>query len=351
MKPFVSSERGFLADRFFKRIGFGIVMVLAMTLGVCSRGQEITLLNVSYDPTRELFKEINSRFGKVWEQQHGQSLIIRQSHGGSGKQARSVMDGLKADVVTLALGHDIDMLAHHGKRLNTQWQSRLPHNSSPFTSTILFLVRQGNPKAIHDWDDLVRPGVQVITPNPKTSGGARWNYLAAYGYALNRNGRNDAAARAFIGKLFANVPVLDAGARGATTTFLRRGMGDVLITWESEAMLAMKESGAGECQVVFPSLSILAEPPVAVVDKVVRHRGTEAAARAYLEYLYTDEAQEIAARHYFRPTSKRVLARFADQFRPIPLFKLEDYFGTWMETNAKHFGEDGVFDKMYFLGR
>jgi len=312
---------------------------------------EVILLNVSFDPTREMYREINAEFAKVWKTQHGQDIVIRQSHGGSGKQTRSVMDGLPADVVTLALGHDIDVLAIHGKRLATNWQSRLPHRSSPFTSTIVFLVRPGNPKSIKDWDDLVRPDVAVITPNPKTSGGARWNYLAAYGYALEKHGRNEGKAREFISRLYRNVPVLDAGARGATTTFLKRGLGDVLITWESEAMLALKESGTESCAIVIPSMSILAEPPVSVVDKVVKRRGTEMAARAYLEFLYSETAQEIGAQHHFRPTSETVRQRYADRFPQLRLFPLEEYFGHWMEASAKHFGEDGVFDRMYFLGR
>lgn len=311
----------------------------------------VDLLNVSYDPTREFYKEINLEFARQWEAKTGEAVIIRQSHGGSGKQARSVMDGLDADVVTLALGHDIDMLASPGRRLATNWQSRLPQGSAPYTSTIVFLVRKGNPKRIKDWDDLVRPGTEVVTPNPKTSGGARWNYLAAYGYALHRHGRDHAAARDFIARLYRNVPVLDAGARGATTTFLKRGIGDVLLAWENEAMLALKELGSGECEIVMPSLSILAEPPVAVVDKVVRRKGTEQAAIAYLEFLYTESAQAIAARHGFRPRSEAVMERFASQFAPVRLFSLAEYFGNWKSAHAVHFAEDGVFDKVYHLGR
>lgn len=313
--------------------------------------KEVFLLNVSYDPTRELYKEINSAFSSQWESRTGQKVTIRQSHGGSGKQARSVMDGLGADVVTLALGHDIDMLAVPGKRLDTNWQSRLPHDSTPLISTIVFVVRMGNPKGIRDWSDLIKPGVEVITPNPKTSGGARWSYLAAYGYGLRQNGGNDDKAREFVTRLYKNVPVLDTGARGATTTFMQRKIGDVLLSWENEALLALKELGPGQCEIVWPSVSIQAEPPVAVVDRVTRRKGTAEVARAYLEFLFSEAGQEIGARHHFRPRNPVVAAKYKSSFPPIQTFTLKEMFGTWASAHARHFAEDGVFDRMYHLGR
>jgi sulfate/thiosulfate-binding protein len=304
------------------------------------------LLNVSYDPTRELYEDFNRQFAAYWRSKTGQIVTIRQSHGGSGKQARSVIDGLQADVVTLALGYDIDVLADNGL-LPADWQKQLPHNSAPYTSTVIFLVRKGNPRKIKDWPDLIRPGVSVVTPNPKTSGGARWNYLAAWGYALRQPGGNEARARDFVGRLFRNVPVLDAGARGATTTFVERGIGDVLIAWENEALLAVKELGAGQVEIVVPSTSILAEPPVAVVAKVARKHGTEEVAKTYLDYLYTDAGQEIAARHFYRPDNPAIAAKYAAQFPKIDLFTLADVSGDWRATQKKHFADGGVFDQIY----
>ncbi|MEN2980394.1 sulfate ABC transporter substrate-binding protein [Tistrella bauzanensis] len=306
---------------------------------------EITLLNVSYDPTRELYKDVNARFAALWKQQTGDTLTIRQSHGGSGKQARSVIDGLEADVVTLALAYDIDAIADHGGALKADWQSALPDNSAPYTSTIVFLVRKGNPKAIRDWDDLVRPGLQVITPNPKTSGGARWNYLAAWAYALDQ-GQDAAGAKAFVQALFANVPVLDSGARGSTTTFVQRGIGDVLLAWENEALLAVNELGPDAFDIVVPSLSILAEPPVAVVDKVVDAHGTRAVAEAYLRFLYTPEGQELAARHYYRPRDATVAGRHADRYPDIRLVTIDEVFGGWRKAQAEHFNDGGIFDQI-----
>jgi sulfate transport system substrate-binding protein len=305
----------------------------------------VELLNVSYDPTRELYQEFNAAFAASWKAKTGQDVSVRQSHGGSGAQARSVIDGLEADVVTLALAYDIDAIAAAGP-IRTGWQQRLPQNSSPYTSTIVFLVRQGNPKGIKDWADLVKPGVAVITPNPKTSGGARWNYLAAWGYALKQPNGNDASARQFVGALLRNVPVLDSGARGATTTFVQRGIGDVLLAWENEAYLAREES-KGAVDIVVPSISILAEPPVAVVDKVVDKRGTRAVAQAYLEYLYTPEGQEIAARHFYRPIDAAVAARHAKVFPKVGLFTIDEVFGGWAKAQQTHFADGGVFDQVY----
>ncbi len=305
-----------------------------------------TLLNVSYDPTRELYEDYNALFAKQWKAKTGRNLTVRQSHGGSGKQARTVIDGLAADVVTLALASDIDALVTQGKLLPANWQARLPQNSSPYTSTIVFLVRKGNPKKIKDWGDLAKPGVSVITPNPKTSGGARWNYLAAYAWALKQPGGNDATAQAYIGKLFKNVPVLDTGARGSTTTFVQRGIGDVLLAWESEAYLSIKELGPGKVEIVYPSLSILAEPPVAVVDKVALRRGTADLARAYLEYLYSKEAQEIIAKHHYRPRDPAIAAKYAKSFPKIDLVTIAD-FGGWAKAQKAHFADGGIFDKIY----
>jgi sulfate transport system substrate-binding protein len=304
------------------------------------------LLNVSYDPTRELYRDINQNFARKWKAETGQSLEIRQSHGGSGKQARAVIDGLAADVVTLALAYDIDEIAQRAKSLPENWQSRLPDNSSPYTSTIVFLVRKGNPKRIRDWDDLVRPGVKVITPNPKTSGGARWNYLAAWGYAERKLG-SPARARDFMTRLFHNVPVLDSGARGATTTFVERAQGDVLLSWENEAFLAVNKLGKGQFEIVVPSISILAEPPVALVDKVVDRKGTRAAAEAYLKYLYTPEAQELIARHYYRPRDPAAAARHRAQFPSVPMLTIDGDFGGWAKAQKAHFADGGEFDRIF----
>lgn len=308
--------------------------------------EEVELLNVSYDPTREFYEEFNQSFAKHWEKETGQKVTVKQSHGGSGKQSRSVIDGLEADVVTLALAYDIDAIAESGK-LAEDWQSELADNSSPYTSTIVFLVKKGNPKEIQDWDDLVKPGVEVITPNPKTSGGARWNYLAAWGYALKQNNGDEKMATEFITKLFKNVPVLDSGARGATTTFVERGIGDVLIAWENEAFLAINELGEDKFEIVVPSISILAEPPVAVVDKVAEKRGTAEVAKAYLEYLYTNEGQEIAAKNYYRPRSPQAIEKFGNQFPEIELFTIDEEFGGWKNAQKTHFDDGGVFDQIY----
>ena len=311
----------------------------------------VTLLNVSYDPTRELYEDFNHQFAAYWKTKTGQEVTIRQSHGGSGKQARSVIDGLGADVVTLALAYDIDQIAEKGGLLPVNWQSRLPNNSSPYTSTIVLLVRKGNPKGIKDWGDLARPGVSVVTPNPKTSGGARWNYLAAWAWALRQPGGNEATAKAFVGKLYRNVPVLDAGARGATTTFVERGIGDVLIAWENEALLAIKELGPGKFEVVAPSLSILAEPPVAVVDKIANKHGTAAVAKAYLEYLYTPEGQEIAAKHFYRPRLASVAQKYASEFPKVALVTVDEVFGGWKKAHATHFADGALFDQIYQPGQ
>ncbi len=308
--------------------------------------KDLALLNVSYDPTRELYTEFNAAFARHWKEKTGDNITIRQSHGGSGKQARSVIDGLEADVVTLALAYDIDAIADKARLLPPDWQKRLPNNSAPYTSTIVFLVRKGNPKGIKDWDDLVKPGVSVVTPNPKTSGGARWNYLAAWAYALQKYGNDDAKARDFLARLFKNVPVLDTGARGATTTFVQREIGDVLISWENEAYLALKEFGAHRFQVVSPSLSILAEPPVALVDKVAKKRGTEAVAKAYLDFLYSDEGQDLAGKHFYRPRSEKAAAKYASQFTPVKLITIDDVFGGWKKAQKIHFDDGGVFDRI-----
>jgi sulfate/thiosulfate transport system substrate-binding protein len=307
----------------------------------------ITLLNVSYDPTRELYADFNAHFAKKWAAEHRQQVSINQSHGGGGKQARAVIDGLQADVVTLAVAYDVHQLHEKGKLIPETWQSRLPNNSSPYTSTIVFVVRQGNPKQIKDFSDLAREGVKVITPNPKTSGGARWNYLAAWGYALKQPGGDDEKARAFVEKIYKNVPVLDSGARGSTTTFVERGIGDVLVTWENEAILSVKELGKGKFEIVVPSWSILTEPPVTVVDKVADKRGTRAVAEAYLKELYSPEGQEIAAKHYYRPRSPELLAKYAQTFPAIQLFTVDELFGGWKEAQPKHFNDGGLFDKIY----
>ncbi|HTY49208.1 MAG TPA: sulfate ABC transporter substrate-binding protein [Steroidobacteraceae bacterium] len=318
------------------------------TLGGCSgnpQGGQVTLLNVSYDPTRELYEHYNVAFARYWKAKTGQSVRIEQSHGGSGKQARSVIEGLPADVVTLALAGDIDAIAATGRLLPLDWQSRLPDNSAPYTSTIVFLVRKGNPKGIRDWDDLVRPGVSVVTPNPKTSGGARWNYLAAWAWALHQPGGSEASARAFLVRLFRNVPVLDTGARGATTTFAQRGIGDVLVAWENEAFLAVREVGADKLQIVMPSISILAEPAVAVVDRVVDRHHTRAVATAYLEHLYSPEGQDIIARNFYRPRDPQVAARYAQRFPKLKLVTIAD-FGGWAQAQKTHFADGGVFDQI-----
>lgn len=307
---------------------------------------EITLLNVSYDPTRELYQNYNAAFAKYWKAKTGQTVVIKQSHGGSGAQARTVIDGLEADVVTLALAYDIDAVADT-KLLPTHWQKRLPDNSTPYTSTIVFLVRKGNPKNIKDWDDLVKPGISVITPNPKTSGGARWNYLAAWGYALKHNQNSQEKAKEFVKKLYKNVPVLDSGARGATTTFVQRGVGDVLLAWENEAFLAINELGKDKFEIVVPSLSILAEPPVAVVDKVVAKKGTRKIAEAYLKYLYSTEGQEIAAQNYYRPRLKSVADKYVHLFPKIKLITIDDTFGGWRKAQKTHFEDGGSFDQIY----
>ncbi|MFH1680854.1 MAG: sulfate ABC transporter substrate-binding protein [Candidatus Eisenbacteria bacterium] len=312
--------------------------------------KDTTILNVSYDPTRELYQEYNDAFAKMWREKTGQSVAINQSHGGAGKQARAVMDGLEADVVTLALAYDIDMIAKIGL-IPVSWQSRLPHNSCPYTSTIVFLVRTGNPKGIRDWDDLARPGIAVITPNPKTSGGARWNYLAAWGYALAKHDNDESAARDLVGKIYENVPVLDTGARGSTITFVERGIGDVLIAWENEALLVVNEMSPGGFEIVAPSLSILAEPPVTVIDRVVDRRGTREIAAAYLEYLYSPAGQEIAAKHYYRPRTESVAEKYADRFPEVKLFTIDEVFGGWKEAQSTHFAEGGVFDRIYEAGR
>jgi sulfate transport system substrate-binding protein len=326
---------------------FIAVLLGLFALSAAAAPKPLQILNVSYDPTRELYQEFNAAFVAHWKQKTGQNLVIQQSHGGSGKQARSVIEGLQADVVTLALAYDVDALSEKGRLIPKDWQKRLPHNSSPYTSTIVFLVRKGNPKGIKDWDDLVKPGVSVITPNPKTSGGARWNYLAAYAYELKRAGGDEAKARDFLKKLFQNVPVLDTGARGSTTTFMQRGVGDVLIAWENEAILGIKELGKGNFEVVYPSLSILAEPPVTVVDRVAKKRATEAVAKAYLEYLYTEQGQEIAAKHYYRPRLETVKQKYAQEFPKLNLITVDEVFGGWQKAQKVHFNDGGLFDQIY----
>ena len=306
----------------------------------------VTLLNVSYDPTRELYQDYNAAFAKYWKAKTGETVTVKNSHGGSGKQARSVIDGLDADVVTLALAYDIDALHDHGKLLPADWKKRLPSNASPYTSTIVFLVRKGNPKHINDWPDLARSGIDVITPNPKTSGGARWNYLAAWAYSLKQPGGNAESAKAFVKRIYANTKVLDSGARGSTTTFVERGIGDVLIAWENEAYLAVKELGPDKFQIVTPSLSILAEPPVSVVDKTVDKKGTRKVAQAYLEYLYSPEGQEIAAKNYYRPRDPKIAAKYAKTFAPVKLVTIDEVFGGWRNAQKTHFDDGGVFDQI-----
>jgi sulfate/thiosulfate-binding protein len=322
-------------------------LALALSAALGAAAKDIALLNVSYDPTRELYVEYNAAFAKYWKGRTGDSVSVKQSHGGSGKQARSVIDGIDSDVVTLALAYDIDEIAERARLLPTDWQKRLKHNSSPYTSTYIFLVRKGNPKVIKDWGDLIKPGVSVITANPKTSGGARWGYLAAYGWALKQPGGNDTKAKDFVAKLFSNVPVLDSGARGSTVTFAERGVGDVLLAWENEAHLSLKEFGADKFDIVYPPTSILAEPPVAVVDKVVDKKGTREVAQAYLEYLYGPEGQEIAARNFYRPIDEKVAAKYAKTFPKLSLFTVDDTFGGWTKAQKTHFADGGVFDQIY----
>ncbi|WP_420714811.1 sulfate ABC transporter substrate-binding protein [Roseateles sp. SL47] len=325
-----------------------ISLLAAVTLlgGAALAQAQTTLLNVSYDPTRELYQAFNASFAKYWKTKTGETVTIKNSHGGSGKQARSVIDGLDADVVTLALAYDIDALYDHGKLLPADWQKRLPNNAAPYTSTIVFLVRKGNPKHINDWPDLARSGVDVITPNPKTSGGARWNYLAAWAYALKQPGGNAESAKAFVKRIYGNTKVLDSGARGATTTFVERGIGDVLIAWENEAYLAVKELGPEKFQIVTPSLSILAEPPVSVVDKNVDKKGTRKVAEAYLQYLYSPEGQEIAAKNYYRPRDPKVAQKYDKQFAPVKLVTIDEVFGGWRNAQKTHFDDGGVFDQI-----
>jgi sulfate transport system substrate-binding protein len=308
--------------------------------------KEIRLLNVSYDPTRELYADFNAAFARHWKEKTGDTVVIQQSHAGSGKQARSVIDGLRADVVTLALAYDIDAIAEKARLLPADWQKQFPHNSAPYTSTIVFLVRKGNPKGIKDWGDLVKPGVSIVTPNPKTSGGARWNYLAAWAWALQAYNHDEARVKAYLTQLYKNAPVLDTGARGSSTTFVQRGIGDVFLSWENEAYLVLKEFGTDKLELVMPSLSILAEPPVAVVEKVARKQGNETVARAYLEYLYSDEGQDIAGKHFYRPRSEKAAARYAAQFAPVKLVTIDEVFGGWQKAQKVHFAEGGVFDQL-----
>jgi sulfate transport system substrate-binding protein len=327
-----------------------LLSVLTLESALFAAGP-VKLLNVSYDPTRELYQEINAAFAKQWKAKTGVDVQISQSHGGSGKQARSVIDGLQADVVTLGLAYDIDSIAEHAHLLPANWQTRLPDNSTPYTSTIVFLVRKGNPKHIKDWDDLVRPGVSVITPNPKTSGGARWSYLAAWGYALKKNNGDDKKAEEFVTRLYKNVPVLDSGARGSTTTFAQRGIGDVLLSWENEAFLALNELGKDKVEVITPAISILAEPPVAVVDKVAAKHGTTELAKAYLTYLYSEEGQEIGAKNYYRPRSAQAFAKYANNFPKLQFFTVDELFGGWQKAQKRHFEDGGVFDRIYGIGK
>jgi sulfate/thiosulfate-binding protein len=329
-----------------------VVLVAALAVSGPAQAQKsVSLLNVSYDPTRELYQEFNAAFAKYWQGKTGEVVTVNQSHGGSGKQARAVIDGLEADVVTLALAYDIDEIHQKAKRIPADWQKRLADNSSPYTSTIVLLVRKGNPKGIKDWDDLGKPGISVITPNPKTSGGARWNYLAAWGYALRQPGGDEAKAKDLVTRIYKNVPVLDSGARGSTTTFVERGIGDVFISWENEALLAVKELGKDKFEIVIPSVSILAEPPVTVVDRVVDKHGTRAVAQAYLEYLYTEEGQNIVAKHYYRPRQASVAQQYTEQFPRVNLFTIDEVFGGWEKAQKTHFADGGTFDQIYQPGR
>jgi sulfate transport system substrate-binding protein len=325
-----------------------VSLALLLSLSATAQAQKhLTLLNVSYDPTRELYQDFNAAFANYWKEKHGEVVSIQQSHGGAAKQARAVMDGLEADVVTLALAYDIDEIAQKAKLLPADWQQRLPQNSSPYTSTIVLLVRKGNPKGIKDWEDIGKPGVAVITPNPKTSGGARWNYLAAWGSALQQPGGDDAKAKDLVTRIFKNVPVLDSGARGSTMTFVERGIGDVCIAWENEALLALKAWGKDTFEIVRPSVTMLAEPPVAIVDKVVDKRGTREVAQAYLAYLYTEEGQQIAAKHYYRPRLASVAAHYSAQFPTVHVFTIDEVFGGWHTAHQTHFADGGTFDQIY----
>ena len=324
-----------------------LASIFSVAAPIAASAKDITLLNVSYDPTRELYQDFNAAFSKYWQAKTGDTVTVKTSHGGSGKQARSIIDGLDADVATLALAYDVDQLYDKAKLIPKDWQKRLSHNSSPYTSTIVLLVRKGNPKNIKDWDDLAKPGVSVITPNPKTSGGARWNYLAAWAFAQKKYGGDEAKTKEFIGKVLKNVPVLDTGARGSTTTFVERGIGDVLIAWENEAFLAQKELGVGKFEIVVPSLSILAEPPVTVVDKFAKKHGTEQVAKAYLDYLYTEEGQEIAAKNYYRPISPAIAKKYESQFPKVNLVKIDEDFGGWTKAQKTHFSDGGTFDQIY----
>ncbi len=330
-----------LLQNFIVTVGSVLVFVLSV------QAADVSLLNVSYDPTRELYQDYNQAFAKFWKAKTGNDVTVQQSHGGSGKQARSVIDGLEADVVTLALAYDIDAIAEKAGLLPANWQTRLPNNSTPYTSTIVFLVRKGNPKGIHDWADLVKPGISVITPNPKTSGGARWNYLAAWAYASKKFGGDETKTREFVGQLYKNVPVLDSGARGSTITFVERGIGDVLIAWENEAFLAQNELGREKVEIITPPLSILAEPPVALIDKVADKKKTREAAGAYLEHLYTEEGQEIAAKHYYRPRLASVAAKYASRFPKLELVTIDQAFGGWTKAQKAHFSDGGIFDQIY----
>lgn len=326
------------------------IVLAGLMVGTAQAGP-VTLLNVSYDPTRELYQDVNAAFAKEWEAKTGDKVTIMQSHGGSGKQARAVIDGIQADVVTLALAYDIDEIAQRGGRIRSDWQQSLEQNSSPYTSTIVFLVRKGNPRGIKDWDDLVKPGVSVITTNPKTSGGARWNYLAAWGYALKKSGGDESKARQFVTALYKNVPVLDSGARGSTTTFVQRRIGDVLITWENEALLAIDAMGRDRVEMVVPSISIVAEPPVALVDRVVDKRGTRAVATAYLKFLYSEQGQELAAKHHYRPRLQSVARAYEKKFPTLELFTIESVFGGWAKAHQVHFADRGTFDQIYQPGK
>ena len=333
-----------------RHLTHALLALTASIAGLAAHAQApapVTLLNVSYDPTRELYKDFNAAFAKDWKAKTGQEVTINQSHGGSGKQARSIIDGLEADVATLALGYDVDALYEFGKLIPADWQKRLPSNASPYTSTIVFLVRKGNPKKISDWTDLVRPGVAVVTPNPKTSGGARWNYLAAWGYAVKKNNATDAQARDFVAGIYKNTVVLDTGARGSTISFAERGQGDVLITWENEAYLVLEEFGKDKYEIITPSLSILAEPPVSVIDKVVDKRGTRKVAEAYLQYLYSPVGQDLAGKNFYRPRDRTAAAKYAKQFGKVDLFTIDEQFGGWQKAQKTHFADGGVFDQFY----
>jgi len=329
----------------YKKLGLA-VSVLSLITPIITNAADISLLNVSYDPTREFYQDYNEAFAKYWKAKTGDNVKVQASHGGSGKQARAIIDGLEADVATLALSYDVDQLYEKGKLIPSDWQTRFTHNSSPYTSTIVFLVRKGNPKNIKDWNDIIKPGVSVITPNPKTSGGARWNYLAAWAYALEHNNNDETKAKEFVTKLYKNVPILDSGARGSTTTFVERGIGDVLLTWENEAFLAKKELGPDKVEIIVPSLSILAEPPVTLVDKYADKHGTRNVAEAYLGYLYTVEGQEIAAKNYYRPILDSVAKKYASQFPKINLVKIDNVFGGWKKAQKTHFSDGGVFDEI-----